>query len=72
MSADMEIQIYRRSDAIMVPIDAVEIKEGNYFVRVEDENGKIKEVLVEPGITTLDSVEVLKGLGPGKKLITEK
>ena len=71
MSADMEVEAYRNQEAIMVPIGAVKTMDGKHFVKIRDGEGKTKEVMVETGITTLDSVEIKKGLSPGENLVTE-
>jgi len=54
----------------MVPIDCVKSIGSDLLVRIRDkETLKIKEVKVETGITTLDSVEILKGLKPGDEVV---
>ncbi|MBW2615624.1 MAG: PAS domain S-box protein [Deltaproteobacteria bacterium] len=70
MSANLEIVIYSKSDALLVPIDCVKSIGSDLLVRIRDkETLKIKEVKVETGITTLDSVEILKGLKPGDEVV---
>ncbi|MBW2344653.1 MAG: HlyD family efflux transporter periplasmic adaptor subunit [Deltaproteobacteria bacterium] len=70
MSANLEVVIYGKSDALMVPIDCVRSIGSDRFVGIRDkETLKIKEVKVETGITTLDSVEILKGLKPGDEVV---
>jgi multidrug efflux pump subunit AcrA (membrane-fusion protein) len=54
----------------MVPIEAVIVKDDGKFVKVLDKKTKqIKEVKVKTGITTLDSVEIIKGLKAGDCVI---
>lgn len=70
MSANLEVVIYSKSDALMVPIDCVKSIGSDRLVRIRDrETQEIREVKVETGITTLDSVEILKGLKPGDEVV---
>lgn len=70
MSANLEVVIYSKSDALMVPIDCVRSSEAGRVVRIRDRGTmKIREVPVETGITTLDSVEILEGLKPGDEVV---
>ena len=70
MSANLEVVIYNKSDALMVPIDCVKSIGSDWLVRVRDRaTREIREIKVETGITTLDSVEILKGLKPGDEVV---
>ena len=70
MSANLEVVIYSKSNALMVPIDCVTKSGSDWFVRIRNkETREIKEVKVETGITTLDSVEILSGLKPGDEVV---
>ena len=62
MSADLEIVIYERPNALMVPLGAVESRGGQSWVVVRDKDtGALREVPVVPGVTTLNEVEILDG-----------
>ena len=64
MTANLEIIIYEKPDALMVPLSAV--KEGNgkrYLVRKKGEAGE--KVEVTTGYTTQDTVEITSGIKAG-------
>ncbi|MBF0398872.1 MAG: HlyD family efflux transporter periplasmic adaptor subunit [Desulfobacterales bacterium] len=69
MSSNLEIMIYDNPNALMIPISAVKQKNGKKFVnRITGKIGQnynIEETEVEVGYTTLDSVEITKGLKEG-------
>ncbi|MBI5100605.1 MAG: PAS domain S-box protein [Nitrospirae bacterium] len=65
MSANLEIVIYEKADAIMVPVSAVKTDSGKRYVVRKD--GQRQEV--ETGTTNLDSVEILKGLKAGEEIL---
>lgn len=70
MSAHVEIVVYERPAALLVPIGAVERSGGATWVRVVDrQTGAAERRAVELGITTLDSVEVKQGLAAGDELV---
>ena len=69
MSANMEIVIYENSEALVVPIGAVDLAEDRPRVRVLDGAGASgRMVYVTTGITTVDSVEILNGIAPGDRV----
>ena len=73
MSADMEVVIYNKPDALMVPVSAVQQKGAERFVNIKDkETNKIRDVQVETGITTLDSVEITEGLKAGDEVVVSQ
>ena len=62
MSADLEIVVYERPDALMAPLGAVEFRGGQSWVFVRDnDTGALRDVPVVPGVTTLNEVEILEG-----------
>jgi len=70
MSADMEIMLLNKPDALMLPIQAVKIEGPSRLVQVRDKpTGQLKKVKVETGITTLDAVEILSGLKVGDEVV---
>ena len=70
ITADVMIVIHDNPKAILVPIRAVITEGDERFVLLRDqESGAVRKVLVETGVTTLDSVEILKGLSAGDELI---
>ena len=70
MSADLEIVVYDKSDALLVPIAAVQILGDETWVRVRDrDTGAVQRIEVDAGVTTLDSVEIVGGLEAGDEVV---
>jgi len=70
MSAHVTIVVLDRPAALMVPITAVEQRDGGTWVRVLDRaTGAVEERAVELGLTTLDSVEVVEGIEAGEEIV---
>jgi HlyD family secretion protein len=67
MSAKISIMI-KHPDTILIPIDAVTPKHGRSYVN-RLVNGKIQETEVSTGETTLNDVEITKGLNAGDKIL---
>ncbi len=68
MSADLEVVVYDKDDAVMVPLPFVRMIQGRPVVRLTGPDGSIEEREVETGITTLGSVEIRSGLSAGDRL----
>ncbi len=68
MSAYVTIVVHHRPAALMVPIDAVKHGDGQAWLRVLADGG-VERRAVRLGLTTLDSVEVVKGLSPGDEVV---
>ena len=64
MSTNLEVVVYDNPQAILVPLDAVELMGDQAVVRVKDDAGRFVERTVRTGMTTLDAVEIVDGLGP--------
>jgi len=70
MSAVIDIIVLNKPDTIMIPIGAVSAEGANRTVTVQDKNTKeLKKVTIETGITTLDMVEIIKGLASGDVIV---
>jgi hypothetical protein len=73
MSANLEIIIHEKPDAIMVPVSAVK-SEGDkkYVMKKKGDAPSVpaEKVEVETGYTTVDSVEITKGLKAGDQIET--
>lgn len=68
MSAEVKLTI-EQPPAIRVPLRTLIIKDNKTFAKLIDKEGKIKEVEVITGHTTLDEVVIAKGLQAGDKLV---
>ena len=70
MSADLEITVYRKSDALLVPIAAVNGRGGRTRLQVRDrDTGAVRTVEVVTGVTTLNSVEIVDGIAAGDEVV---
>lgn len=67
MSASLEVVVRDRTDALLVPINAVQVLDnGETWLRVKRKNTDgAQRIQVETGLTTLDSVEIVSGLQAG-------
>ena len=73
MSATLEILIYEKQDALLVPLGAVETRGGVSRLRVRDRgSGEVRQIDVVTGLTTLDSVEIVEGLAAGDEVLVER
>jgi len=69
MSANMEIMLINKPDALMLPIQAVIMEGPDRVVNVRDKaTNQVHKVKVQTGITTLDSVEIVSGLKTGDEV----
>ena len=70
MSARMEVVVYQKTDALLVPIAAVDTGGGRSRLRIRDrDSGEVRLVEVVTGTTTLDSVEIVEGLSAGDEIL---
>ena len=70
MSCTLEIVIYNKTAALMVPIGAVERSGRSHRLGVIDrETRMVRHREVKIGPTTLDSVEITSGLKPGDEIV---
>ena len=70
MTARLRIEVYRRDDALLVPLNAVELAEGDAWVTVVDgQTGAMQRRRVLTGVTTRRKVEVTDGLSAGERIV---
>ena len=71
MSANLEILVYDKPNALLVPIDAVEVRAGGeaWLSVVDKETRAVRQVRVETGVTTLEAVEIVHGLEAGDEVL---
>ena len=73
MSARVEVVVYEKADALLVPIEAVESRGGRHRLRVRDRSsGEVRSVEVVTGTTTLDSVEIVEGVSAGDEILVHR
>ena len=73
MSAKLEVVVYEKKDALLVPIAAVDVHDRKPWLRVRDRaTGVVRTVEVVTGATTVDAVEILDGIGPGDEIVLPK
>ncbi len=70
MSAHLDIIVYRRPDAILVPIHSVDQFGGQPQISVlSKDSGTVETRPVVIGLTTLDSIEIVEGLTAGEVVV---
>ncbi len=70
MSANLEVVVYEKPAALLVPFSAVQTRNGKAWLRVRDrETGGVKQIEVDTGVTTVDAVEIVRGLEPGDEVV---
>lgn len=65
----VEIIVQKKENAVTIPVAALRTITGRNYVQVIDDNGVKREVDVELGMQTSTSVEIVKGLTPGQKVV---
>ena len=70
MSANMEVVVDDKPDALLVPIEAVSLDDGQPRLWVKDEqSGAVQSVEVVTGVTTVDAVEIVAGIEAGAEIV---
>ncbi len=70
MSATLEVVVYEKPDSLLVPFSAVQTRNGKAWLRVRDrQTGGVKQIEVDTGVTTVDAVEIVRGLEPGDEVV---
>ena len=70
MTSRLRIETYRKDDALLVPVDAVEMVDGTPTVTVVDaQTGETEQRRIVAGVTTRSRVEVTEGLRAGERIV---
>ena len=70
MSARVNVVVEDKPDALLVPIAAVDVRQGGAWLTVRDpESGETRRVQVEAGLTTLTDVEIVSGIEAGDEVV---
>lgn len=72
MSANVNIVVGQATDALIVPVSAISDTSAGAFVTIMGEDGSVKSVPVETGLSDGKFVEVLKGLSEGDQVVTNE
>jgi len=70
-SVNVEIVTQQKDDTLIIPRSGLRSYLGRTFVRVLEEEKRIREIDVEQGLVTPTSVEILKGLEEGQEVILQ-
>ena len=65
MSALLDFVIYKKENALLVPLSAVQTDMSVPFILLKEGDDSFRKVTVKTGITTVDSVEILEGIQAG-------
>lgn len=69
MSALLEVEVYDKDDALLVPLSAVNMRLGEPHLKVRgNSSGEYRDVRVVTGVTTVDSVEIVQGIAAGDEI----
>ena len=70
MSAEMEVLLSAKPNALVVPFEAVLIENDSAWVMKQDtQSNQFHQVVVTTGITTVDGIEILAGVKAGDKIL---
>jgi RND family efflux transporter MFP subunit len=69
MTATAQIEVARIPDALLVPVKAVQEKEGHAVVRLNGHGGKVEERTVRVGARNSEFIEIKEGLKEGEKVL---
>ena len=69
--ADAKIVTQQRDDVIIIPKSGLRSYLGRNFVRIMEDGNKLREVDVEPGLTTPTEIEIVKGIEEGQEIVLQ-
>lgn len=70
MTANLDIITERKENVIVIPQRAVIVKNGEKFVQILQDGGKVEKIKIETGVRGSDgNVEIIKGVDEGDKVI---
>jgi len=70
MTANVDILIDQKNNALLVPLEAVTKRGGRSFVRVMGADGKMTQVPVTTGLASDTAIEIVSGLKEGDVVVT--
>ncbi|MFA6583046.1 MAG: efflux RND transporter periplasmic adaptor subunit [Elusimicrobiaceae bacterium] len=70
MFGEVALALNKKTDAIVIPSDAMITENGNYFVFKPGKDGRAVMIPIKTGITTENYVEITSGAKAGEEIIT--
>jgi len=72
MNADVEIELAKKTNVLVVPLEAINNQDGQTMVKVKSQNRQgYEEKVVELGLESDEAVEVVNGLNEGDVVLIE-
>lgn len=72
MNADVEIELVKKTNVLVIPLEAINNQQGQTIVRVKDQSSRgYKERVIELGLESDEAAEVLTGLEEGDIILIE-
>jgi len=72
MNADVEIELDKRTNVLVIPLEAISSQQGQTVVKVKSQNRQgFEERVIELGLESDEAAEVIKGLEEGEIILIE-
>lgn len=72
MSGDVKIILKQEDNALVLPIDALNQEDDNYYLWVKTNNSTLEKKEVTIGIETDEEVQIIQGINPDDQIIIKK
>ena len=72
MSGDVKIILQQEDNVLVVPIDALNQEDDNYYLWVKTHNSTLEKKEVTIGIETDQEVQIIQGINPDDQIIIKK
>lgn len=72
MSGDVKIILKQEDNVLVVPIDALNQEDDNYYLWVKTNNSTLEKKEVTIGIETDEEVQIIQGINPDDQIIIKK
>jgi RND family efflux transporter MFP subunit len=72
MSGDVKIILKQEDNVLVVPIDALNQEDDNYYLWVKTNNSNLEKKEVTIGIETDEEVQIIQGINPDDQIIIKK
>jgi HlyD family secretion protein len=72
MNADVEIELAKKNNVLVIPLEAISNQDGQTIVKVKKQNRQgFEERLIELGLESDEAAEVVSGLEEGEIILIE-